>query len=199
MKRLKIVLCCIAWTMMTGCATIISNEVAKRKSEYWPPLLADPDIILIQKKVWLPYLAAEDERPLRYYENNQYPTEEEKRILRKLYGFELGWQEIGNSVTKTYAPAYQDIMHSGWAAMNNLLIELIMGRHTFGEYAMAKKIIVDKATEALHARDNQRMAQQAVLFNQYLLNQNLINAMNQPAQVRPFTCTRAGGGTYLCR
>ena len=199
MRYIKLALCGVIWVMVSGCATIISNEAAKRKSEYWPPLLADPDIILIQKKVWVGYLAAEKKQPIRYYENNQYPTEEEKRILRKLYGFELGWQEIGKSVTKTYAPAYQDIMYSGWAAMNNLLIELIMGRHTFGEYAMAKKIIVDKATEALHARDNQRMAQQAAIFNQYLLNQQLINTMNQPAQVRPFTCTRAGGGTYFCQ
>ena len=161
--------------------------------------MADPEISLIQKKVWIGYLAAEKERPIRYYENNQYPTEEEKRILKKLYGFELGWQEIGKSITKTYAPAYQDITYSAWAAINNLLIELIMGRHTFGEYAMANKIIVDKATGALHSRDNQVMAQQAVMFNQYLLNQQLINTMNQPAQVRPFTCTRAGGGTYFCQ
>jgi hypothetical protein len=199
MKSVKFLMCLMIWITFSGCATIIENEVAKRKSEYWPPLLNDPDIVLIQEKVWLNLFVAEKERPLRYYEIEQYPTNEEKRILKKLYGFELGWQEIGKSIIKTYAPAYQDIMYSGWSARNNLRLELIMGKRTFGEYAMADKMVKDKAIEALHARDNQVMAQQAAMFNRYLLNQQLINTMNQPAQIRPFTCTRAGGGTYFCQ
>ena len=74
-----------------------------------------------------------------------------------------------------------------------------MGKLTYGEYALRAKQVGDKAKEALLARDNQVMAQQARMFNQYLLNQQLINTMNQPAQIRPFTCTRAGGGTYFCQ
>ena len=53
MKFSKILLGCITLVMVSGCATIISNEVAKQKSEYWPPLLADPEIILIQKRCGL--------------------------------------------------------------------------------------------------------------------------------------------------
>ena len=199
MKHFKIALCCMALILVSGCAAMLVNDLKEQQKSYWTPLLNDPAIIALNEKFWISHLAPESERPLRYYEINQYPTSAEKQALKTFYGYELGWQEIFQKTTNQYSRAYNDILSAGWAAGNNLRIELIMGKLTYGEYALNMKKVTDKATEALLARDNQVMAQQAVLFNQYLLNQQLINAMNQAAQVRPFTCTRAGGGTYLCR
>ena len=198
MKHLKLALCFIAWAMMSGCAAMLVNDLKEQEKTYWAPLLDDPDLVALNKKVWLK-IDGLKERPLRYYEIHQYPTTTEKQALKKLYGYNLGWQEIFQKTLSKYSRAYNDIVSANFAAANNLRIELIMGKLTYGEYALNMKHVNDKAKEALLARDNQVMAQQAVLFNQYLLNQQLINAMNQPAQVRPFTCTRAGGGTYLCR
>ena len=198
MKHLKLAVCFIAWTTMSGCAAMLVNDLKEQEKNYWTPLLDDPELVALNKKVWLK-IDGLKERPLRYYEIHQYPTTTEKRALKKLYGYNLGWQEIFQKTLSKYSRAYNDIVSANFAAANNLRIELIMGKLTYGEYALNMKHVNDKAKEALLARDNQVMAQQAVLFNQYLLNQQLINAMNQPAQVRPFTCTRAGGGTYFCQ
>ena len=199
MKFSKILLGCITLVMVSGCAALLVNDLDEQEKNYWTPLLNDPAMIALNEKFWLGFLAPGSERPLRYYQINQYPTSAEKKALKAFYGYSLGWQEIYQKTVNKYSRAYNDILSAAFAAGNNLKIELIMGKLTYGEYAFDSKQVSDKAKEALLARDNQVMAQQAVIFNQYLLNQQLINTMNQPAQVRPFTCTRAGGGTYFCQ
>ena len=199
MRRASATVVVVVLVFVSGCAAMMVSDLKGKETEYWTPLLNDPDLISINEKFWIGHLASEKERPLRYYEINQYPTNKEQQALKKFYGYELGWQEILKGTVSNYSNAYNDIVCAAFSAGNNLKIELIMGKMTYGEYALAQKKVGDKAKEALHARDNQVMAQQAAMFNRYLLNQQLINTMNQPAQIRPFTCTRAGGGTYFCQ
>ena len=139
----------------------------------------------------------EQPRPLYFYEINDYPTESEKRALRILYGYNKGWHDIFKSTLNKYSRAHNDIIDAGNSASENNRIELIMGKVTYGDYALRSKAIGDKMNEALTARDQQIMAQRAAAFSTFLYNQQLINAVNQPRTIAPFS-SRKVGHTYHC-
>jgi len=194
----KALLALTAAIFLSGCTAMLVSDVQQRNVEYWTPLLANPELDVLDGKFWFGTPGVPNqERPLYFYEINEYPTEAEKKALKIYYGYAKGWQEIFNTTVNQYTRAYNDIWVAGNSAGNSLKIELIIGKLTYGEYALRMKMVADKQQEAALARDNQVMAQQAAAFSSYLYNQQLINAVNQPRTITPFSCRKVGH-TYHC-
>ena len=195
----KALLALTSTILLSGCvAMMLTADLNQQELEYWTPLLANPELDVLDGKVWRGTPGNSNEvRPLYFYEINEYPTEFEKRALRILYGYNKGWTDIAKNTINKYSRAYNDIVNAGVSAHENNRIELILGKVTYGEYAFRSKTISDKMKEALAARDQQVMAQQAAAFSSYLYNQQLINAVNQPKTVTPFSCRKVGH-TYHC-
>ena len=195
----KVLLALTSTILLSGCvAMMLTADLNQQDLEYWTPLLANPELDVLDGKVWssTPGVSNE-ERPLHFYEINEYPTESEKRALRILYGYNKGWTDIAKNTLNKYSRAYNDIVNAGVSAGENNSLKLILGKTTYGEYALQSKMITDKMDEALAARDQQVMAQQAAAFSSYLYNQQLINAVNQPRTITPFSCRKVGH-TYHC-
>jgi hypothetical protein len=195
----KLLLALIATIALTGCAgQMLRNDLTQQHLEYWTPLLSNPDLDVLDGKIWFgtPGVFSE-ERPLHFYENNKYPTEPEKKALRITYGYTKGWMDIFKNTVSRYSRAYNDIVNAGFSAVENNKIELIMGKVTYGEYALRAKTISDKWDESVAVRDKQLMTQQAAAFSTFLYNQQLINAVNQPRTIAPFSCRKVGH-TYHC-
>ena len=108
-----------------------------------------------------------------------------------------GYTDIAKSTLNKYSRAYNDIVNAGVSGLENNHLELILGKVTYGDYALRSKAIGDKMDEALAARDQKVMAQRAAAFSTYLYNQQLINAVNQPKTITPFSCRKVGH-TYHC-
>ena len=195
----KILLVLTAAIFLSGCAGImLRNDLRQQDVDYWTPLLKKRELDVLDGKVFFGTPGVfNEETPLYFYEINEYPTGSEKRALKLLYGYNKGWAEIYKTTINKYSRAYNDIVNAGVSARENNSLELILGKATYGEYALQLKRITDKMDEALSARDQQVMAQQAAAFSSYLYNQQLINTLNQPRTITPFSCRKVGY-TYHC-
>ena len=195
----KVLLALTSTILLSGCvAMMLTADLRQQDLEYWTPLLENPELDVLDGKFWRGTPGtSNEERPLYFYEIKEYPTKPEKRALKLYYGYRKGWTDIAKNTLNKYSRAYNDIVNAGVSAGENNLLELILGKVTYGEYAFRSKTVTDKMKEALAARDQQVMAQQAAAFSSYLYNQQLINAVNQPRTITPFSCRKVGH-TYHC-
>ena len=85
----NVVMILVASIVLTGCAgQMLRNDLRQQHLEYWTPLLSNPDLDALDGKIWFrtPGVLDED-RPLDFYEINEYPTASEKRALKLYYGY----------------------------------------------------------------------------------------------------------------
>lgn len=191
---------------LSGCATArqaaFNKDINSEYQAYWRPILqADTELTALRSKL---YIASSYEIPARtpfeYFNSNAFPTEKEKQALRRYYGYLVGWFTIFRKTYKRHSNRYyNDIIDSSIAALETLAIKLATGRLNYGDYHFARQDVADKANSAVATRNQQMYAQQARAYQNYLLNQQLINSMNQPTQIAPFTCRWINNRMYACQ
>jgi hypothetical protein len=91
------------------------------------------------------------------------------------------------------------LLNLATAATSSLIVDLYIGKITYGEFAVKRRDLVNYYDAALMERGRQITAaektQRDAAFSglqNYLLNQNLVNTLNQPNRISPFTCNRMG-------
>ena len=137
------------------------------------------------------------------------PTDEEKHALEEWQGMYRSWQlRVNEQLQRSTAWAIP-IIEASRAASLTLLARLYGGTINYGQYNQQRLELVTKTNETMQARQQelryrqaqiaaqQSMAASAALstYQNYLLQQQLINQQMQPIRVAPFSCTRFGNTT----
>jgi len=149
---------------------------------------------------------------LQMLSSADYVTHEEKQGLEEWQGtVTASWPKFLSIVQQYYpwgAPLYGALRAAGLT----LVSDLYTGKITYGQYNRQRLDLATKFMQALQDTEAemrrqqlqaaQVAAQQSVAataaigtFQNYLLQQQLINQQYQPARIAPFTCTRFGNTT----
>jgi len=137
------------------------------------------------------------------------PTGEEKRALGEWQGLARSLQLRINGQLQRSAPWAIPILEASRAASLTLLARLYGGTINYGQYNQQRLELVTRTAQTIQAREHelryeqtQIAAQQSIAtgaalatYQDYLLQEQLINQQMQPVRAVPFSCTRFGNTT----
>lgn len=137
------------------------------------------------------------------------PTDEERPALEEWQGMARSWQLRVNEQLQQSTAWAIPILEVSRAASLTLLARLYGGAINYGQYNQQRLELVTRTNETMQAREQelryrqaqiaaqQSMAASAALstYQNYLLQQQLINQQMQPVRIAPFNCTRFGNIT----
>lgn len=200
-KFLNISIVSIAFTIF-GCANAqVSQQVLQQETQnflrsMYYRLQIDGEVSKLSTKIWLDDIK---KTPLPYYANSEKVSSEEKPAIERLNQLNTIFNEERSALISKYNLPIVDLLSLSAAASSSLIVDLYVGKLTYGEYAIKKRDLSNNFDSALLERGRQVTAAEKVqrdaAFNglqNYLINQNLINTLNQPARISPFTCSRLG-------
>lgn len=137
------------------------------------------------------------------------PTDGEKRALEEWQGMVRAYQLRVNEQFQGVWPWAIPILETSRAASLTLLGRLYGGVITYGQYNQQRLDLVTRTMQTIQAREQELRYQQAQIaaqqtmavsaalstYQNFLVQQQLINQQFQPVRVAPFTCTRYGNTT----
>jgi hypothetical protein len=157
---------------------------------------SDSELMKVSRKIWLDDIK---KTPLSYYSNAEKVSEEDKPAIERLNQLKTIFNEETEQLIRKYNLPVLDLLSLATAATSSLIVDLYIGKITYGEFAVKRRDLVNYYDAALIERGRQITAaektQRDAAFSglqNYLLNQNLVNSLNQPTRISPFTCNRMG-------
>ena len=157
---------------------------------------SDSELIKVNKKIWLDDIK---KTPLAYYSNAEKVSEEDKPAIERLNQLKTIFDGETEQLIRKYNLPILDLLNLASAATSSLIVDLYIGKITYGEFAVKRRELVNYYDAALIERGRQisaaeKMQRDAAFsgLQNYLLNQNLVNTLNQSARISPFTCNRMG-------
>jgi len=157
---------------------------------------SDSELMKVSGKIWLDDIK---KTPLSYYSNAEKVSEEDKPAIERLNQLKTIFNEETEQLLRKYNLPVLDLLNLATAATSSLIVDLYIGKITYGEFAVKRRDLVNYYDAALMERGRQITAaenkQRDAAFSglqNYLLNQNLVNTLNQPTRISPFTCNRMG-------
>ncbi len=171
-------------------------EVQNLTRSFYTRMQNDGELRKISEKIWLDDVKT---MPLRYYSNAEAVNDEEKTAIERLNQLTIIFNEEREGLIRKYNLPVSDLVNLANAAVSSLIVDLYVKKITYGEYAIKRREISNNFDAAIIERGRQLTAaenqKRDAAFNRlqnFLLNQNLVNTLNQPARISPFTCTRMG-------
>ena len=202
MKNLIKVSIAIVTSLLLGSANSqISQQALQQEAQSflrstYTRMQSDSELIKVSKKIWLDDIK---KTPLAYYSNIEKISEEDKPAIERLNQLKIIFNEETEQLIRKYNLPVLDLLNLATAATSSLIVDLYIGKITYGEFAVKRRELVNYYDAALIERGRQITAaektQRDAAFSglqNYLLNQNLVNTLNQPARISPFTCNRMG-------
>jgi hypothetical protein len=202
MKTLIKVSIAIITSLLLGSANAqISQQALQQEAQTflrstYTRMQSDSELMKVSKKIWLDDIK---KTPLAYYSNVEKISEEDKPAIERLNQLKIIFNEETEQLIRKYNLPVLDLLNLATAATSSLIVDLYIGKITYGEFAVKRRELVNYYDAALLERGRQITAaekmQRDAAFNglqNYLLNQNLVNTFNQPARISPFTCNRMG-------
>lgn len=202
MKTLIKVSIAIVTSLLLGSANSqISQQALQQEAQSflrstYTRMQSDSELIKVSKKIWLDDIK---KTPLAYYSNIEKISEEDKPAIERLNQLKIIFNEETEQLIRKYNLPVLDLLNLATAATSSLIVDLYIGKITYGEFAVKRRELVNYYDAALIERGRQITAaektQRDAAFSglqNYLLNQNLVNTLNQPARISPFTCNRMG-------
>ena len=191
----------LIFLLVIGCATQNNNQSLQQENKRiinarYERLKNDEVVKLISNKIWLDDIK---NAPLSYFVNSEYSNSTEKQSINRLN--EL--MQISNAETEKFVLERNlpltDLMRLSFSANSALLVDLYNEKITYGEYATKKRdmstyfdMAVIQRSNQVAAIEQQRRDAAYVNLQNYLMNQNLVNSLNQPARISPFSCSKLG-------
>jgi hypothetical protein len=188
--------------VLVGCETTQSSvQMVRQDTQVYlqsvtARLKSDSVLSKISGKIWLESV---EKTPLTFYSNNERVSDDEKQAIQRLAELQNIFDGERQEIIKKHNLPVLDLNNLASAALSSLLIDLYLGKITYGEFAIKRRDISNNFDAAILERDKQIAAtqriQKDVAYNNlqnYLMNQNLVNSLNQPARISPFTCNRFG-------
>ena len=188
--------------VLVGCETTQSSvQMVRQDTQVYlqsvtARLKSDSVLSKISGKIWLESV---EKTPLSFYSNNERVSDDEKQAIQRLAELQNIFDSERQEIIKKHNLPVLDLNNLASAALSSLLIDLYLGKITYGEFAIKRRDISNNFDAAILERDKQIAAtqriQKDVAYNNlqnYLMNQNLVNSLNQPARISPFTCNRFG-------
>ena len=192
----------ISCFFLTACETMRQSEQDIRQGlqsfhqKKAQTLKNDMDVQKLKDKIWLDNL---NTTPLSYYSNNTYALDHEKKSIERFAELEQVFAQERNSLILKSKMPLEDLVNMANAASYSLIIDLYNEKITYGQFATKRREIGINFDNALAERDRRDAEDQRARndiasrnLQNYLINQNLINSLNQPARIVPFTCNRFG-------
>jgi hypothetical protein len=157
---------------------------------------SDTELMKVSRKIWLDDIK---KTPLAYYSSTEKVNEEDKQAIDRLNQLKIIFDQETEQLIRKYNLPILDLLNLASAATSSLIVDLYIGKITYGEFAVKRRELVNYYDAALIERGRQisaaeKMQRDAAFsgLQNYLLNQNLVNTLNQPARISPFTCNRMG-------
>ena len=185
-----------------GCANAqISQQALQLEAQtlsrsFYSRMQSDNELKKISEKIWFDDVKS---TPLRYYSNTGKVSDDEKTAIERLNQLTIIFNSERENLIRKYNLPVADLVGLANSAVSSLVVDLYVQKITYGEYAIKRREVATNFDAAiihrgqqLTAAENQKRDAAFSGLQNYLLNQNLVNALNQPARISPFTCTRMG-------
>jgi hypothetical protein len=192
----------IATSLLLGCANAQNTQQAIQQEAQaflrstYARMQSDSELMKVSKKIWLDDIK---KTPLSYYSNAEKVSEDDKPAIERLNQLKTIFNEETEQLIRKYNLPVLDLLNLATAATSSLIVDLYIGKISYGEFAVKRRDLVNYYDAALMERGRQITAaenkQRDAAFSglqNYLLNQNLVNTLNQPTRISPFTCNRMG-------
>ena len=192
----------IAISLLIGCANAqvsqqaLQQEVQTFLRSTYARMQSDSELMKVSKKIWLDDIK---KTPLAYYSNAEKVSDEDKPAIERLNQLKTIFNEETEQLIRKYNLPVLDLLNLSTAATSSLIVDLYIGKISYGEFAVKRRelvnyydaALIERGRQITAAENKQRDAAFSGLQN-YLLNQNLVNTLNQPTRISPFTCNRMG-------
>ena len=204
MRSIRLIL--VMAFLLSGCANLRQQQaqqiLADFRSEVGSNTRLDPirgKVALVDaREVTLPMLSL-----------TTTPTDEEKRALEEWQGMVRAYQLRVNEQFQGVWPWAIPILETSRAASLTLLGRLYGGGINYGQYNQLRLDLVTRTLQTIQAREQELRYQQAQVaaqqtmatsaalstYQNFLIQQQLINQQFQPVRIAPFSCTRYGNTT----
>jgi hypothetical protein len=192
----------IATSLLLGCANAQNTQQAIQQEAQaflrstYIRMQSDTELMKVSRKIWLDDIK---KTPLAYYSNAEKVSEDDKPAIERLNQLKTIFNEETEQLIRKYNLPVLDLLNLATAATSSLIVDLYIGKISYGEFAIKRRDLVNYYDAALMERGRQiaateKMQRDAAFsgLQNYLLNQNLVNTLNQPARISPFTCNRMG-------
>ena len=192
----------IATLWLLGCASPqITQQALQQETQAflrstYSRMQTDSELMKVSGKIWLDDMK---KTPLSYYSNTEKVSNEDKPAIERLNQFKVIFDNERNELVRKYNLPVTDILNLATAATSSLIVDLYVGKITYGEFASKRREVSNSFDAAIIERGRQLTAAEKLErdaafsgLQNYLLNQNLVNTLNQPARISPFTCNRMG-------
>jgi len=202
MKSVLKSLLVLVTSILIGCANAqvsqqaLQQEVQTFLRSTYLRMQSDSELMKVSKKIWLDDIK---KTPLAYYSNSEKVSDEDKPAIERLNQLKTIFNDETEQLIRKYNLPVLDLLNLSTAATSSLIVDLYIGKISYGEFAVKRRELVNYYDAALIERGRQITAaenkQRDAAFNglqNYLLNQNLVNTLNQPTRISPFTCNRMG-------
>jgi hypothetical protein len=174
----------------------LQQEVQTFLRSTYARMQSDSELMKVSKKIWLDDIK---KTPLSFYSSSEKVSDEDKPAIERLNQLKIIFDQETEQLIRKYNLPILDLLNLASAATSSLIVDLYIGKLTYGEFAIKRRELVNYYDAALIERGRQITAtekmQRDAAFNSlqnYLLNQNLVTTLNQPARISPFTCNRMG-------
>jgi len=189
-------------SLLLGCANAqVSQQALQQEAQTflrstYSRMQSDSELMKVSSKIWLDDIK---KTPLSYYSNTAKVNDEDKPAIERLNQLKTIFNDETEQLIRKYNLPVLDLLNLATAATSSLIVDLYIGKITYGEFAMKRRelvnfydaALIERGRQITAAENKQRDAAFSGLQN-YLLNQNLVNTLNQPARISPFTCNRMG-------
>jgi hypothetical protein len=192
----------IATSLLLGCANPqITQQALQQETQAflrstYSRMQSDSELMKVSGKIWLDEMK---KTPLSYYSNTEKVSNEDKPAIERLNQLKIIFDNERNELVRKYNLPVADILNLATAATSSLIVDLYVGKITYGEFASKNREVSNNFDAAIIERGRQLTAAEKLErdaafsgLQNYLLNQNLVNTLNQPARISPFTCNRMG-------
>ena len=184
-------------SLLLGCANAqVSQQALQQEAQTflrstYSRMQSDSELMKVSSKIWLDDIK---KTPLSYYSNTAKVNDEDKPAIERLNQLKTIFNDETEQLIRKY-----NLLNLATAATSSLIVDLYIGKITYGEFAIKRRelvnfydaALIERGRQITAAENKQRDAAFSGLQN-YLLNQNLVNTLNQPARISPFTCNRMG-------
>lgn len=197
---LRSILLCVLAMILGGCASVdreqMRTEAKNLMDSRVSRLKSDPLLLNMSTKLWF---GPTRQMPLEYFDNKSIVVDSEKVAVNRLHEWNLIFANETQEFIVKYNLPYLDLLSLSRAAHATLVADLYLGKITYGDFSRRTHELSITFDRAMLNRDAE-MARQAKVdqsialqnLGNYLNQQQLINAMNQPARIAPFSCNKMG-------
>ena len=155
MKSILKSLLLVVTSLLIGCANppvtqqALQQETQAFLRSTYARMQSDSELMKVSGKIWLDEMK---KTPLSYYSNTEKVSNDDKPAIERLNQLKATFDNERNELVRKYNLPVTDILNLATAATTSLIVDLYVGKITYGEFAIKNREVSNSFDSAIIER-----------------------------------------------